>query len=84
MNNYESLWRELQTEVFYLISTQKVIYYSMFHSHLQNSLLNWGRSFNSYLSQPKNLQNKVLKTMFFLSDKISNNFYLFQSTHFKT
>ena len=50
---------------FVLLSTLKVVYYSMFHSHLQYSLLNWGRSSKSYLQQLKILQNKVLRAILF-------------------
>ena len=35
------------------LSVLKIVYYSMFHSHLQYSLLNWGRSSKSYLQQLK-------------------------------
>ena len=37
----------------------------MFHSHLQYSLLNWGRSSKNYLQQLKILQNKVLRAILF-------------------
>ena len=46
-------------------STLKIVYYSMFHSHLQYSLLNWGRSSKSYLHQLRILQNKVLRAILF-------------------
>ena len=50
---------------FVLLSTLKIVYYSMFHSHLQYSLLNWGRSSKHYLQQLKILQNKVLRAILF-------------------
>ena len=50
---------------FVSLSTLKIVYYSMFHSHLQYSLLNWGRSSKNYLQQLKILQNKVLRAILF-------------------
>ena len=47
------------------LSSLKIVYYSMFHSHLQYSLLNWGRCSKSYLQQLKILQNKVLRAILF-------------------
>ena len=47
------------------LSTVKIVYYSMFHSHLQFSLLNWGRSLKNYFPQLNILQNKVLRAILF-------------------
>ena len=47
------------------LSTLKIVYYSMFHSHSQYSLLNWARSSKNYLQQLKILQNKVLRAILF-------------------
>ena len=47
------------------LSTSKLIYYSLFHSNIQYSLLNWGRAAKSYFHNLKILQNKILKAILF-------------------
>lgn len=47
------------------LSTLKLVYYSMFHSHLQYSLLNWGRASKTHQHQLVILQNKILRACLF-------------------
>lgn len=49
------------------LSTLKLVYYSMFHSHLQYSLLNWGRAAKTLLHKLEVLQNNILRACFFSS-----------------
>ena len=49
------------------LSTLKIVYFSLFHSHIQYSLLNWGRASKSILYKLKILQNKILRAMLFCS-----------------
>jgi len=47
------------------LSTLKLVYYSMFHSHLQYSLLNWGRTSKTNLYKLVVLQNNILRACFY-------------------
>ena len=49
------------------LSTLKIVYFSLFHSHIQNSLLNWGRASINILYKLKIFQNKILSAMLFCS-----------------
>ena len=49
------------------LSTLKIVYYSMFYSHLQYSLLNWGRANKTKLHQLAVLQNTILRACRFSS-----------------
>ena len=55
------------------LSTLKLIYYSMFHSVIQYSLLNWGRASKSQLHNIKILQNRILRASLFHDSRISVN-----------
>ena len=63
--SFESLRYDLQIEIFRFFVYSEDVYYSMFHFHLQYSLLNWGRSSKNYLQQLKIFQNKVLRAILF-------------------
>ena len=43
------------------LSSRKLVYFSLFHSQLQYSLLNWGRAAKSNLQKLVILQNKILR-----------------------
>ena len=47
-------------------STLKLVYYAMFHSPLQYSLINWGRAYKSHYHNLVILQNKILRASLFL------------------
>ena len=47
------------------LSTLKLLYYAMFHSHLQYSLLNWGRACKSHYHKLVILQNNILRACLF-------------------
>ena len=55
--------------------TLKIVYFSLFHSHIQYSLLNCGRAFKSVLHKLKVLQNKVLRAMLFCSKQDRTNLF---------
>ena len=55
------------------LSTLKLIYYSMFHSVIQYSLLNWGRASKSQLHIIKILQNRFLRASLFHDSRTSIN-----------
>ena len=48
--------------------TRKLIYYSMFYYVILYSLINWGRTTNSYLYQLVVLQNKFIRASLFLPE----------------
>ena len=50
-------------------STLKLVYYSLFHSTLQYSLLNWGRASKSHLQKLRILQNKIIRASLFCPRK---------------
>ena len=60
------------------LSTQKNVYFSLFHLHIQYSLLNWGRAFKSILYKLKILQNKILRVMLFCSKQDRTNLLYFK------
>ena len=47
-------------------SALKLVYYAMFHSHLQYSLIHWGRAYKSHCHNLVILQNKILRASLFL------------------
>ena len=53
--------------------TRKLIYYSMFHSVIFYSLINWGRTTNSYLHQLVVQQNKCIRAGLFLPQNSPTN-----------
>ena len=55
------------------LSTLKLAYYSLFHSNIQYTLLNWGRAPKSYLYNLKILQNKILRAILFCSSRSPTN-----------
>ena len=55
------------------LSTLKIVYFSLFHSHFHYSLLNWGRAFKSIIYKLKILQNKILRAMLFCSKQYQTN-----------
>ena len=48
------------------LANRRVIYYSMFHSVISYSLINWGRTTNSCLHQLEVSQNKFIRASLFL------------------
>ena len=60
------------------LSTLKIVYFSLFHSHIQYSLLNWGRASKSILYKLKILQNKILRAMLFCSKQNQTNLLYFK------
>ena len=60
------------------LSTLKIVYFSLFHSHIQYSLLNWGRASKSILYKLKILQNKILRAMLFCSKQDRTNLLYFK------
>ena len=55
------------------LSTLKLVDYSLFHSNIQYSLINWGRAAKSYLYNLKILQNKILRTILFCLSRSPTN-----------
>ena len=51
----------------YLVPTYtlKLVYYSMFNSTLQYSLINWGRACKTHLQKISVLQNKIIRACLF-------------------
>ena len=47
------------------LSTLKLVYYSMFNSHLQYSLLNWERATKTHYHELIILQNKIIRPCLF-------------------
>ena len=47
------------------LSTLRIVYYSMFHSYIQYSVLNWGRAAKSHFHELSILQNKILRACLF-------------------
>ena len=60
------------------LSTLKIVYFSLFHSHIQYSLINWGRASKSILYKLKILQNKSLKAILFCSKQDRTNLLYFK------
>ena len=60
------------------LSTLKIVYFSLFHSHIQYSLLNWGRASKSILYKLKILQSKILRAMLFCSKQDQTNLLYFK------
>ena len=57
------------------LSTLKIVYFSIFHLHIQYSLLNCGRASRSILYKLKILQNKILRVMLFCSKQNRTNLF---------
>ena len=49
------------------LSTLKSVYFSLFHSQLQYSLLNWGRATKTHLHKLEIPQNKIIRDCYFRS-----------------
>ena len=60
------------------LSTLKLIYYSMFHSVLQYSSINWGRASKHLLYKIKTLQNRFLRASLFRPSRFSVNALYFE------
>ena len=56
------------------LSTLRLCYYAMFHSHLQYSLLIWGTAAKSHLGKLSTLQNKILRACLFRPLHSSTNY----------
>ena len=56
------------------LSSLKLVYYGLFHSHLQYSLLNWGRAASSHLQKLIILQNKFIRASLFCAKEKPINF----------
>ena len=56
-----------------LFSPLKLVYYAMFPSHIQYSLINWGRAYKSHYHNLVILQNKILRASLFLPMHHSTN-----------
>ena len=55
------------------LSTLRIVYNSMFHSHIQYSLLNWDRAAKSHFHKLSILQNKILRACLFCSRRYDTN-----------
>ena len=55
------------------LSTLRIVYYSMFHSHVQYSILNWGRAAKSNYYKLSILQNKILRACLFCPHRYDTN-----------
>ena len=62
-----------KTRHFVPLSTLKLVYYSLFHSNIQYSTINWGRAAKSYLYNLKILQNKILRSILFCPSRSPTN-----------
>ena len=56
------------------LSTCRIIYYSMFHSNILYSLVNWGRASNFLLREVELLQNKFIRACLFQPRQTYVNF----------
>ena len=55
------------------LSTLRIVYYSMFHSHIQNSSINWERAAKSHYHKLSILQNKILRACLFRPRRYETN-----------
>ena len=55
------------------LSTLRIVYHSMFHSHIQYSLINWGRAAKSHYHKLSILQNKILRAYLFRPRRYETN-----------
>ena len=55
------------------LSTLRIVYYCMFHSHIQYSLLNWGKAAKSHFHKLSILQNKILRACLFCPRRYETN-----------
>ena len=55
------------------LSTLRIVYYSMFHSHVQYSILNWGRAAKSNYHKLSILQNKIVRACLFCPRRYDTN-----------
>ena len=60
---------------FVSLSSLKLVYYGLFHSHLQYSLLNWGRATSSHLQKLIILQNKFIRASLICAKEKPINFF---------
>ena len=56
------------------LSSLKLVYDGLFHSHFQYSLLNWGRAASSHLQKLIILQNKFIRESLFCANEKPINF----------
>ena len=55
------------------LSTLRIVYYSTFHSHIQYSLLNWGKAAKTHFHKLSILQNKIFKACLFCPRRNETN-----------
>jgi len=55
------------------LSTLKLVYHSMLHSHIQYSLFNWGKAAKTHYHKLSVLRNKILRACLFSSRKYQTN-----------
>ena len=60
-------------QYYVLLSTLQIVYFSLFHLHIQYSLLNWGRASKSILHKLNILENKISRAMLFCSKQSPTN-----------
>ena len=66
-------WPIFKLRHYVSLITRKLIYYSMFHSVILYSLINWGRTTKSYLHQLVVSQNKFIRASLFLPQHSPTN-----------
>ena len=64
------------------LSSLKLVYYGLFHSHLQCSLLNWGSAAFSHFQKLVILQNKFIRASFFYAKEKPINFLYYKFNTF--
>ena len=55
------------------LPTLKLVHYSLFHSKVHYSVVNWGRATKSYFHNLKILQNKTLRAILFCPSRSPTN-----------
>jgi len=55
------------------INILRVIYFSLFHSHMQNYIIDWGRAYKTAIRPVQVLQNRILRYMTFSKRTSSAN-----------
>ena len=55
------------------LSTLRIVYYTMFHSHIQYSLINWGRATKSHHHKLSIMQSKILRACLFRPHRYETN-----------
>ena len=67
------MWHDIQARYYVSLPTLKLVYYFSFQSHIQYSLLNWGRAAKINLRKLSILQNKILRAMLFFPTRLPTN-----------